>query len=69
MEQILLAYGFIKETVACIMMLYKNTKIKVHLRDEGTDFFECRTFSESPLLLHNLNRLRALNVDRYNERK
>ena len=29
MEQILLAYGFSKETVTAIMMLYNNTKAKV----------------------------------------
>ncbi len=29
MEQILLAYGILKETVATIMALYKNTKAKV----------------------------------------
>ena len=29
MEQILLAYGLPKETVTAIMMLYKNTKVKV----------------------------------------
>ena len=28
MEQILLAYGLPKETVAAIMMLYRNTKVK-----------------------------------------
>ena len=28
MEQILLAYGIPKETVAAMMMLYKNTKVK-----------------------------------------
>ena len=33
-EQILLAYGLPKETVAAIMMLYKNTKVKVHTRTE-----------------------------------
>ena len=30
MEQILLAYGLPKETVAAIMILYRNTKVKVH---------------------------------------
>ena len=29
-EQILLAYGLPKETVAAIVMLYKNTKVQVH---------------------------------------
>ena len=36
MEQILLAYGLPHETVAAIMMLYKNTKVKV--RSSGTDY-------------------------------
>ena len=39
MEQIVLAYGVPKETVAAMMMLYKNTKIKVRLSDGDTDFF------------------------------
>ena len=37
MEQILLAYGLPKETVAAIMMLYKNTKVKVCSPDGDTD--------------------------------
>ena len=37
MEQILLAYGLPKETVTAIMMLYKNTKVKVRSPDEDTD--------------------------------
>ena len=32
-EQILLAYSLSKETVAAIMMLNKNTKVKVHSPD------------------------------------
>ena len=39
-EQILLAYGLLKETIAAIMMLYKNTKVKVHSPDRDTDFFD-----------------------------
>ena len=38
MDQILQAYGLLKETVAAVMMLFKNTKVKVRFRD--TDFFE-----------------------------
>ena len=34
MEQILLAYDLPKETVAAIMMLYKNTKVEVRLPDK-----------------------------------
>ena len=33
MEQILLPYGLPKETVAAIMMLYKNMKVKVRSPD------------------------------------
>ena len=40
MEQILLAYCLPKETVAAIMMLYKNTKVKVRSSDGDTDYFE-----------------------------
>ena len=40
MEQILQAYGIPKETVAAIMILYKNTKVKVRSPDGDTDFFE-----------------------------
>ena len=37
MEQIILAFGIPKETVAAIMMLYKNTKVKVHSLDRDID--------------------------------
>ena len=40
MEQILLAYGIPKETVAAIMILYRNTKLKVHSPDGDTDNFD-----------------------------
>ena len=40
MEQTLLAYGLPKETVAAIMMLYKNTKVKVRFLDGDTDYFD-----------------------------
>ena len=40
MEQILLAYGFPKETIEAIMMLYKTTKVKVPSPDGDTDFFD-----------------------------
>ena len=39
MEQILLAYGLLKETVAAIMMLYRNTKVKFCSPDGDTDYF------------------------------
>ena len=39
MELILLAYGLPKETVAAIMVLYKNTKVKVRSPDGDTEYF------------------------------
>ena len=42
MEQILLTYSLPKETVAAIMMLYKNTKVKVRSQDGDTDYFDIR---------------------------
>ena len=36
MEQILLAYGLLKETVAAITILYRNTKVKVRSPDGDT---------------------------------
>ena len=43
MVQILLAYGFPKEAVAAILILYKNTKVNVCSLDENTDLFEIVT--------------------------
>ena len=40
MAQILLAYGLPKETVAAIMILYRNTKVKVRSPDGDTDNFD-----------------------------
>ena len=39
MEQILLSNSLPKETSTAIMMLYKNTKVKVHSLDGDTDYF------------------------------
>ena len=39
-EQLLLTYGFPKETVAAVMMLYKNMKIKLCSPDGDTDYFD-----------------------------
>ena len=39
MEQILLAYGLPKETVAAITILYRNTKVKVCSPDGDTKYF------------------------------
>ena len=40
MEKILLAYGILKETVAPITILYKNTKVKVRSPDGDTECFD-----------------------------
>ena len=40
MEQILLAYGIPKETVAAITILYRNTKVKVRSPDRDTEYFD-----------------------------
>ena len=55
-----------------IMMLYKNTKVKVRSPDGDTDFFDIVAGflqGESLISVHNLPRLRTLNVDISNERK
>ena len=40
MEQIVLAYGLPKETVAAIMILCRNTNVKAHSPDRDTDNFD-----------------------------
>ena len=40
MEQILLAYGLPKETVASITIIYRNTQIKVRSLDRDTGYFD-----------------------------
>ena len=40
MEQILLAYGLPKETVAAITILYRNTRMKVRSPDGDTEYFD-----------------------------
>ena len=40
MEQILLAYGILKETIAAITILYRNTKVKVWSPDGDTEYFD-----------------------------
>ena len=61
MEQILLTYGIPKETVAAIMILYRNTKVKVRFPDGDTDYFDRITARRhsSPIPLYPLSRLRA----------
>ena len=43
MEQMLQAYGFLKEPVTTTMMLYKNTRIMVHSSDGDINFFDIVT--------------------------
>ena len=43
MEQILLVYDLPNETVAAIMMLYKNTKVEIRSPNGDTDFFDIVT--------------------------
>ena len=70
MKLILQTYGLPKETVAAIIMLYKDTKVKVCSLDGNTDFFDIVAGRYiSPISVHNLLRLRNSNVDRSNERK
>ena len=40
MELILLTYGLPKETIAAIMILYRNTKVKVRSPDGDTEYFD-----------------------------
>ena len=40
MEQILLEYGLLKETVAAITILYRNTKVKVRSPDGDTEYLD-----------------------------
>ena len=39
-KKILLAYGIPKETVAAIMILYRNTKVKIRSPDGDIDYFD-----------------------------
>ena len=39
-KQILRTYSLPEETIAAIMMLYRNTKVKVHSPDGDTDYFD-----------------------------
>ena len=50
MEQILLAYGVPKETVAAIMILYRNTKVKVLSPDGDTEYFNIVAGVQAPYL-------------------
>ena len=74
MKQIFLAYSLPKETVAAIMMLYKNTKVKVCSLNRDTDYFSIvvgllqgDTLAQYLLII--CLDLRALNVYRFTESK
>ena len=63
-EQILLAYGLPKETVAAITILYRNHKIEIRSLDGDTDYFDIvagvpQGDSLARLHLYHLSRLRA----------
>ena len=71
MEQIILAFGIPKETVAAITILYKNTKVKVRSQDGDTECFDIvagvlqgdaileNTPNQAETLLHSLERAAA----------
>ena len=72
MEETLTAYGFPKETVRAIVILYKITKAMVHSSDKDTDFFDIGRWSLAkklaPSMVNKLRRLRTSSFDRYNKR-
>ena len=63
MEQILVTYGLPKETIAAIMMLYKNMKVKVRSPNGDTDYFDVVAGvlqgNISPIPVYYLSRLHA----------
>ena len=73
MEEILLANGLPKETIAAIMMLYKNTKVKFHSPDGDRLLQHCSRCAIrrhiSPLPVYHLPRVHILYINRFNERK
>ena len=72
MEQILLVYSLPKETVAALMMLYKNTKVRVFSPDKDRLLWYCHRWAArghiNPIPVYYLSRLYDLNV-RFKERK
>ena len=63
MGQILLTYGLLKETVAAIMMLYRNMKVKVRSPEGDRLLWHCSRCTArryiSPIPLYHLFRLHA----------
>ena len=67
MEQILLAYGLPKETVAAIMILYRDTKVKVRSPDGDTEYFDIvagvlQGDTLAPYLIYHLSRTMCLGL-------
>ena len=75
LEQILLAYGLSKETVTALMMmiLYENMKAMVYSPDREWFLWYCHWSHArryiNTISIHNLPRLRTMNINRFNERK
>ena len=44
MEQMLLAYDFLKESIRTIAVLYKNMKVRICSYDRDSDFFNIVTW-------------------------
>ena len=65
MEQILLAYGLPKENIAAIMVLYRNTKLKVRSPYGDTHYFDivAGVLQADTIFLYHLSRLHAYNID------
>ena len=69
MEQILQAYDLPIEISAAVMMLYKNTKVKVRSPDVDIVADVLQGGYISPIFVHNLIRLRTLKGNRSNKRQ
>ena len=73
MEQIIQAYGLLKESVTTIMMLYENMEATVHSPDGDTEFFNIviRVLQGDILTpqVYNLPRLHTKNINKVNKRK
>ena len=70
MEQLQLANGFSKETVTAKMLLYRNTKAKVHWPDRDRLLQNyCWNFARKYISTLFVYYLPTLNIDRSNKRK
>ena len=68
-EQILLAYGLPKKTVAAITILYKNTKVKVRSPDGDTEYFNIDAGVLQGVMLAPYLFIICLDIDWWNQRK